>query len=250
MLPFIQGPAGVDTPLQPGIFANYVHSIAPNTTTTFNNFGCDLTFTAVGTVATPALSATVNLKEGVRRSTVTSAATANSASELRVAATVCYRGDAAGFGGFDCRWRFGFNTAVTNQRSAVGLWGSTGATATTQSPSALTNCIFVGNDSADANLQIMHNDGAGTCTKVNLGSDFPANSTTNIYELHLYAAPNSNKVGWQVTNRRTGVTATGEITTDLPATTTFLSPHAYMNNGGTAAAVVLDFYRYYMEKDV
>jgi peptidyl-tRNA hydrolase len=46
-----------------------------------------------------------------------------------------------------------------------------------------------------------------------------------------------------------GAEATGTITTDLPGSTTFLAPHAYANNGGTAAAVVLDFYRYYLETD-
>jgi len=249
MFPFMQGPSGLDSPLQPALFANYVHFIGTNTTTTFTSMGGP-TFTAVGTVSHPALSATVNLKEGVTRAIVTSAATANSASELRVAQTMVYRGDAAGFGGWYMRWRFGFGTAVTNQRSAVGLWGSTGATATTQSPSALTNCIFIGNDSSDANLQIMHNDGAGNCTKVDLGASFPANSTTNILDFDLFAAPNSASVGWRVANLRTGAVASGTITTDLPATTTFLAPHAYMNNGGTAAAVVLDFYRYYLEKDL
>jgi peptidyl-tRNA hydrolase len=41
----------------------------------------------------------------------------------------------------------------------------------------------------------------------------------------------------------------GKVTTDIPASTTFLFPHCYLNNGGTAAAVVLDFYRYYLETD-
>jgi hypothetical protein len=247
-LPAFMGPSGLDTSVQPAMFANGIISIAPSATTAFSVWGGP-TFTAVGTVSHPTISATTVLKEGVRRAIVTSAATANSASELRIAATLCYRGDLAGFGGFFQRWRWGRNTAVANQRTAVGLWASTGATATTQSPSALTNCILLGNDSADTNMQIMHNDGAGACTKINLGSEFPANSTTAIYDFDLFAAPNSNQVGYRVKNLVSGAEATGTITTDLPATTTFLAPHAYANNGGTAAAVVLDFYRYYLETD-
>lgn len=241
-MPSFQGPDGLTTTIQPDLHADNVVIIAPNVTTTFTNWGGP-TFTAVGTVSHPALTATTVRKEGRTRAIVTSAATANSASELRIAANMCYRGDAAGFGGFHMRWKWGMNTAVALQRTAVGLWGATGATATTQSPSALTNCILLGNDSGDTNLQIMHNDASGACTKVNLGASFPANSTTAIYDFDLFAAPNAALVGWRVKNLVSGAEATGTITTDLPPTTTFLVPHAYANNGGTAAAVVLDFYK-------
>lgn len=247
-LPTFMGPSGLDSPLQPGLFANGIVTIAPSATTAFSVWGGP-TFTAVGTVSHPTLAATTVLKEGVRRAIVTSATTANSASELRIAATLCYRGDQPGFGGFWQRWRWGKNTAVANQRTAVGLWSATGATATTQSPSSLTSCIFMGNDSADTNFQIMHNDASGTCTKVDLGASFPVSNTTGIYDFDLFAAPNAASVGWRVKNLVSGAEATGFITTDLPPTTTFLVPHAYANNGGTAAAVVLDFYRYYLETD-
>lgn len=247
-LAFMQGPSGLDTPLQPALFANGVQIIAPSGTTAFSLFGV-VAPTAVGTVSHPAITATSNLKEGVRRAIVTSAATANSASELRVAAFSCYRGDQPGFGGFHVRTRWGMNTAVALQRTAVGLWASTGATATTQNPSALTNCILLGNDSADTNMQIMHNDGAGTCTKIDLGASFPANSTTAMYDFDIFAAPNSDRIGWRVTNLVTGAVASGTITTDMPSSTTLLAWHAYANNGGTAAAVVLDFYRFYLETD-
>jgi hypothetical protein len=247
-LAFMQGPSGLDTPLQPAFFANGVQIIAPSATTAFSLFGV-VAPTAVGTVSHPAISTTVNLKDGVRRAIVTSTATANSASELRVAAFSCYRGDAPGFGGFYVRTRWGMNTAVALQRTAVGLFAVTTALATTQSPSALTNCILLGNDSGDTNMQVMHNDGSGTCTKIDLGAEFPANSTTAIYDFDLFAAPNSNSIGWRVTNMATGAVASGTITTDLPASTVLLAWHAYANNGGTAAAVVLDFYRFYLETD-
>lgn len=248
MVLFIQGPSGLDTPIQHGIYANGMVIVTPSASTAFSTIGSAAP-TAVGTVSHPTISATSDLKTGIRRAIVTSAATANSASELRIASNLCYRGDFAGFGGFFMRCRWGMNTAVSLQRTAVGLFGTTSAIATTQSPSALTNCIFMGNDSADTNMQIMHNDGAGNCTKVDLGSSFPANSTTALYDFDLFAAPNSNTVTWRVKNLVNGAVVTGTISTDLPATTTFLTWHAYANNGGTAAAVVLDFYRFYLETD-
>ncbi len=240
-LPYVQGPEGTDFPLQSSLALGGTQITLPSGTTGFSMIGT-LAPTAVGTVSHPAISATVDRKTGMVRAIITSAATANSASELRSSVFNCYRGDAPGFGGFYMRTRWGMNTAVANQRTAVGLWNSTGATATTQSPSALTNCILMGNDSGDTNMQIMHNDGAGTCTKINLGASFPANSITAIYDFELFAAPNSDRIGWRVTNIVSGATASGVITTDMPASTALLAWHHYANNGGTAAAVVLDYY--------
>lgn len=249
LMPKFVGPSGIDSILQPAMFANGMYLVTPGASTAFSFIGGP-TFTAVGTVSTPAL-ASGSLRLSTRRSSVVSAATANSASELRCAQTTCWRGDATGLGGFFATFRFGMSSAVAGQRLAVGLFSVTTAIATTQSPSALTSCIFVGNDSADANLQLMTNDASGTCTKVNLGASFPIPDSTNnaIYELTLFARPNDTSVGWRVARLDTGTSTSGTISTDLPPSTTFLAPHMYANNNAVAAAVTLDFYRLYIESD-
>lgn len=249
LIPKFKGPSGFDCQVQPSFYGNGISIITPNTTTTFLFFNT-VTFTAVGTVSTPALAAG-SLRASTRRSIVTSAATTPSASELRVPNTICWRGDAAGLGGFFFVIRFGCSSAVASQRLAVGLFGVTTAIATNQSPSAMVNCIFVGNDAADANLQIMHNDAAAACTKVDLGASFPVPSSTNnaIYEVSFFCAANTATVGWRVSRIDTGVSTSGTISTDLVANTTFLGSHVYINNNTTAAAVILDFYRYYLETD-
>lgn len=249
ILPKIKGPSGLDTRLQPALDGNGMGWIMPHTTTTFTNQGTP-TFTAVGTVSHPTLAAG-SLRTSTRRAIVTSAATANSASELRVAFAPVWRGDAAGLGGFFVTMRFGCSSAVAGQRLIVGLTSSASATSTSQNPSSLTNCIFVGNDAADANLQVMHNDGAGSCTKVDLGASFPVPSSANnaMYEAIFFAAPNASTVGYRVTRLDTGDVAAGTLSTDLPPSTTFLAPHIYVNNNGVASAVILDFYRYYLETD-
>lgn len=246
MMPKWKGPSGLDTAVQPALFQNNIIMLVPQTTTTITLWGA--TNTSVGTVSHPAL-ATTNLRTSMRRWIWTSAATANSASEGRTAASLVWRGDAAELGGwyYACRWAISSSTA--NQQVAVGLWAATGATSTSQVPSALTNCIFAGWDSADTNLQIMHNDASGTCTKINLGASFPTNSTTAVYEFMMFAPPNGSSVYYRVVRLDTGDVAEGEITTDLPASTTFLTRHEYMNNGGTAAAVVLEVARIYIETD-
>lgn len=249
VMPKWKGPSGLDTQLQEAIYGKGVESIVPASSTSFSASGC-ATFTAVGTVSHPAL-ASGSLRASTRRSIVTSAATANSASELRVAATRCWRGDAAGRGGFFAVFRFGCSSAVAGQRLFVGLMSVTTAISTSQDVPALTNVIGVGNGAADTNLQILTNDGSGTCTKTDLGASFPVPDSTNnaIYELTLFAKANDTSVGWRIVQLTTGDAAAGTITSDMPASTTFLAPHFYANNNGVASAVILDFFRYYLSSD-
>lgn len=249
MLPKIVGPAGVDTRLQPALDGNGIEIILPASSTAFTAVGC-ATWTAVGTVSHPAL-ASGSLRASTRRAIITSAATANSASELRQAATRCWRGDAPGQGGFFCSMRFGASSSVAGQRLFCGLMSVTTAIATTQDPAALTNVVGVGNAAADANLQVLTNDGAGVCTKVDLGASFPVPTGINnaLYELVLFAPPNAATVGWRVTRLDTGAVVSGTISADLPAAATFLAPHLYINNNAVAAAVVLEYFRYYLESD-
>lgn len=98
--------------------------------------------------------------------------------------------------------------------------------------STLTNCIFVGNDGADANLQVMHNDGTtGNCTKIDLGASFPANRTagaemSTMYSIELYNKVNTTSVIYKVINLETSAVATGTITTNLPDVTQGLAIQA------------------------
>lgn len=250
LVPKVIGPSGLDNPLQSGLQANKVILISPNASTAMNAVGA--TLTVVGTMSHPAITAGTSLRVATQRAQVLSAATANSASQIRSAAHLCYRGEVFGSavsGGFffSCRWGIGSTTAL--QRVAVGLLNSTGAIATTQVISSLTNGFWVGWDSADTTLQFYHNDAAGSATKINLGASFPANDITAIYELVLFCAPNGSSVTYRVRRLDTGDTATGTITTDMPTASTMLTWNAYMNNGGTAAAVILDCYRMYLETD-
>ena len=246
MMPKWKGPSGLDTAFQPFLGQNTVMMMLPQVTTTITLWG--MTNTSVGTVSTPILNAN-NLAESMRRWRWTSAGTANAAAEGRTAQGLVWRGDTAGLGGwfYSCRW--GTASTTANQQAAVGLWAATGATSTTQVPSNLVNCIFAGWDSADTNLQIMHNDAAGTCTKIPLGSNFPVNEPTAVFEFMMFAPPNGSSVFYRVVRLDTGHIAEGEITTDLPTSATFLTRHEYMNNGGTAAAVILEVCRIYIETD-
>jgi hypothetical protein len=105
--------------------------------------------------------------------------------------------------------------------------------------SSLTNIIGIGSDSGDANLQVIYNDGSGTASKIDLGSNFPANRTsgsalTTIYSIQLYNDPGSSNVLYEVINQETGSIAQGTLTTDLPSSNLLLNFFASrsMGSGG------------------
>lgn len=115
--------------------------------------------------------------------------------------------------GSGCRQFYGMNALTTDMTYTDTI-----------TVASMLNVIGVGSDAADTNLQVFHNDGSGTCTKIDLGVDFPANRTagsalTTTYSIELFNANASSSVIYKVTNNETGVIAVGEITTNLPLDT-------------------------------
>lgn len=94
----------------------------------------------------------------------------------------------------------------------------------TTTVASMLNVIGVGSDAADSNLQIFHNDGSGTCTKVDLGANFPANRTagaamTTTYSIEIYNANASSDIIYRVTNNELYEVAEGTLSTNLPLDT-------------------------------
>lgn len=247
MLPKIIGPAGLDTSLQPALWSNGIMMIAPGGTTSLTAIGTSAP-TAVGTLSHPALLAGT-LKQQMRRALLTSAATATSTANFRLSATIASRGDTPGHGGFFMTTRFGISSVLASQQGYVGLTQQTGTISTSLVPSTLTTCVILGWDAGEANLSVMHNDALGVCTKIPLGANFPASDINSVYEFILFAAPNSDEITYRVINMVSGATATGVLTTDIPSKGSFLTWNAYMNNGGVAGSVAMDFMRFYLETD-
>jgi hypothetical protein len=112
----------------------------------------------------------------------------------------------------------------------------------------ITNIIGVGNETGDTNLQVFHNDGSGTASKVDLGSGFPANRTagaasTTVYSIQLYNEPGSSSVLYEVINQETGAVAQGTLTNNLPDSTrllNFFASRAMGSGGGVTNAGQFD----------
>ncbi len=243
----VQRPNGRDFPLGPHMGLNRVAWWAPSVSATVVVNGVPRTVT--GTTAAQTLAAT-NLLSSVRRWRVTSAATANQVSDERSSVTACWRGNAPGLGGFTYTNRVALVTLQAASKGFFGLWSSTAAGSTTLVPSTLTDAVVFGfNAPTDTNWKLFHNDASGAATEVDLGSGFPVSNFTNLYTIILYCPPNGASIWARMVNETTGAVFDQEITTNLPAATTFLSPRNYLNNGGAAAAVAYDCAGIYLETD-
>lgn len=205
--------------------------------------------TQVGTWSTPNQTST-NLFTSALRAKALSAASAGSSAEWYVTGgNNVWRGNAAGLGGFRVVIRWGLETNVATQRAFAGLLSSFSATGNAD-PSSLTVAVGMGCDSGDTTFSIMYNDNAGVCTKTSLGANFPANTSgVDMYELTLACPPNGSVINYEVKRLNTGHVASGQISTNMPATTDFLTPHVWANNNSTASATAIALFEAMVETD-
>lgn len=210
--------------------------MATNTTGGTAHWGFQIT--ATGTVTAPTKATTNRFSFSNRWETLVTVASTSAVAGFRSNAGIAGFGNAAGMGGFYYNSVSGAATGLsnTNARYFNGLSTSTSAP-TDVNPSSLTNCFGIGYDASDGNLQFMHNDGSGTCTKVDLGSNFAVTTTdrTNFYRLIMYAEDNGSVVYYKVIDMADGDTYTGSVNTNLPSNTLMFAPYGYTSVGGSSA---------------
>jgi len=242
----VMRPSGRDFPLQPHFGVNRIANWSPSVTTTITTEG--LPITSVGTVSHPTLAAT-NLAASMRRWRLTSAAVVDSAAEQRSAGWACWRGNAAGLGGWTFVTRISLTTLQATGMGFFGLYGSTAALATTLTLATAINCIGIGfQRGTHTRWQLVANDGTGAPTLTDMGASFGI-ATGGVLTLFIAAPPNGSSVWVRVVDEVTGAVFEQEITADQPANTQFLSPRLFMNNGATAAAIAYDCSGVYVETD-
>lgn len=250
-LPAFIGPSGLDSSLQPWIAANKMAFALPvGGAGTLSQVG--VTATATGTLTAATVSTSSLHQMMARVDYLVTTAANNAVAGWRASANYLARGNAAKIGGFTfmCRWAPATGVATTTMRAFTGLTSATAAPTDVQ-PSSLTNMFGMGWDAADSQVQFMTNDGAGTATKTALGASFPVPTTDrpSPYELFMFCKPNDSQVTWQVTDLVTDAVATGTITTDMPSSTTLLSPRGYCSVGGTSSVIGYALMGMYTETD-
>lgn len=241
----VVGPSGRDYPIQPALAFNGGGFWRPSITTTISALGLPLTnqgTVAHGTVASTSLLASTNRW----RMALTSAAGAVS---NRANTVCCWRGNGTGLGGFTLIFRVAFPTVGPNTAFFGGVLAAAGAIGSTQVPSALVSCLGVGFDIGQTTLRVMHNGASGTCTTIDLGASFPTNVVTALYTVIFHCDPNGSSVHYRVVREDTGTVSEGELTTDLPASATFLAPQLHMNNNAVAESLAYECLGLALDKD-
>ena len=250
MLGFIASD-GVDYAVQTMIARNGVKfwSAAGNSTTITAVGAAALTATGTATAVNVATTNRYTQMRGLEY-LVTVAAT-NAVAGFRDAVAQYWLGNTSGSGGFHFVCRFGPATGVATatHRLFVGLTSGTGAP-TDVEPSSLTNMFGVGYDAADANIQFFNNDGSGTATKTSLGIAVPTADRTSVYELAMYAAPNSTTIYYTFKDLASGgSTVSGSVNTDIPAVNTLLAARGWMSVGGSSSVIGIALKSLYLESD-
>lgn len=252
MLAFV-GPTGLDTSVQPAIFANRIariNAIAGTATPSFD--GIAVTNAVSGpTSQTPAPG--TSFYGGMVRARYSTSTTASTANGPRSSAGQWFFSSSANLGGFFFVCRFGIAVAsATQTRWFVGLSTTTAALSATTETTALTNLVGFGANAADTNMRFLTNDGTGTATSVDLGATFPAKTAaTYFYEVRLFSASGSGQtLYWSAQRINDGAsTQGGPVTTDLPAVNTIMAAHVNISNGTQAAAASIDLQSLYIETD-
>lgn len=253
MIPAFKGPSGLDSLLQPNFARN---KISMWTATPSGTAGQTFGYTVLsGGTGTAANVSSTSLFTSMRRMDylVTTAATSAIAffGQGPVANNFYFRG-VGNYGGFHLIMRFGGATGMVTatHRFFAGMTSGT-ANPTDAEPNSRSNIIGVGYGAADANWKLMHKLGTAAATEVDLGALFPRQSVdrSKMYELALFSPPGGSSVFYEFTDLATGDVVSGEITTNLPDSTTTLKPLIAASVGGTSSVIGITVVSVYVETD-
>lgn len=136
---------------------------------------------------------------------------------------------------------------VANARAFVGIGAPT--VIGNVEPNTLVNIIGFAFNGGGTNWKVMHNDGSGVATEVDLGATYPsATLSTDWYQFTLYAPPASaSNVYYHVLRVNTGDETSGTLSTNLPAADFGLNWQVWINNGSTALAATIHVGHIYVE---
>ena len=247
-LPSVIGPSGVDVALQPALFGNSVYMWLPGAGATLGiNWGTSFVARNSGSAAAQShpTKTSTNAMTSMNRAMFGTGTTTTGASGIQSSATVAWRGNAAGLGGFFFFARFGIGTLAAGQRAFVGLSANNAAMAA--DPSSWNNTCGIGKDSADATWQIIMRGTAAT--KTNTGITVTAGQ---VIDFAMFAAPNGSNITCRIADAVTGAVLydNTSFTTNLPTNTTFMYMQAHTQSTAGTTAKTLALNRMYMETDL
>ncbi len=237
-----------ETFVQPSFHSRAIGSIRPVGNNSVSALGMGTL--AVGTATEGTISTTNRHRQMLRTEYLVTTPSTTAVASLYQSRISLLRGGATGCGGFfsSSKWGPATGVATTTMRGFFGLRAVITAP-TDVEPSSQTNIIGMGWDAADANVQIMHNDGSGTATKIDLGASWPVPTTdrTAVYQIDIYCEPNASTIFCRVVNLVNNLEVTAALTSDIPSATTALGFRGYTSVGGTSSVVGISIMNVYQE---
>lgn len=249
-VPRFIGPSGLDSALQPAMFANNVTMWCPGTGTTASiAFGVSWT---IATTQDHPTIATTNFMTSIKRATYTTTTTANNASGIRSSAPIAWIGNAAGLGGFFFAARFGILTYTSTMQAWCSL--SALSTALAAQPSATVNTFYMGKDSGETTWYYGVVNSGGTPNRTDTTRTTAAAGSAEVFDLYIYIKPNGSEATFRITDITTGTVLVDNVTisSGLPANTALLYAHCECRNtaGGASSNVAIFLNKIYIESDI
>lgn len=205
--------------------------------------------TAVGTATSASWASTNRFTQEQRIEYLVTVASTSAVAGYRTGSgiNIFHRGANAGQGGFYYSTRWGPATGVSTSTTRVFVGLIPSYTPTDVEPSTLVNMVGMGWDAADTNVQFFHNNNTGTAQKIDTGIAVPTANRTTLYDFEMFCAPNGSEVFFRLVEVNTGTVFASSATTDLPVSTTAMSPHGYISAGGTSSVIGFAFCSLYIE---
>jgi hypothetical protein len=229
--------------LQNAVFDRVCGMFLPSSTGTTGQ-GINVAYTGTPTVASVA---STNKSTSFRRVNVAATAAASAVAAVTQNSRNMWRGNAAGLGGFTISLTFAFPVTHTTPRFFAGLAPSTtGSICDAANPSASVNIFGVGIDEGQTTLRLMTNDAAGAAALTDLGANYPV-TAGSMYEFFAHAEPNGSDIQWYIRRLDTAFETGGTVSSDLPASGTFVAMQIGVDTATTNEAASIDFYQMYFE---
>lgn len=238
------GPSGLESPVQPSLWANSVCMWLPGASTTAA-IAVGVTWTVSATQAHPTIADT-NVMTAIRRATFTTTTTAGNAAGTRTTLPVVIRSR-----GFFFAARHGILTYTSTMQCWVGLGAASGNIA--GDPSAANNSCGMSKDTGETTWQVFTRDGS-TTSKTSTGRTTAAAGAADVFDVFMFAAPGGSSITFRVEDIATPAVVLGETvkSSNLPVSTTPLYAHAECRNqaGGAGSAVATFLAKLYVECDL
>lgn len=180
-----------------------------------------------GASTTHSLPTTGSAFNYCKKITMTSSTAANSIASATTSANILI-GD-TNYGGFYYSIVGAATGNPSNQLFLMGVSSSATSTSTTIVTDIL-NFIGVGYATGDANYSLIYNDGSGTTTKTDLGSNFPTSTGTQAWlHVSLWAPFGGGSVSYLIKNLTNGSISSGTLSTNIPSGSTALGAYVLTN---------------------